>query len=123
MSVSFQSSRDGTTMTLTPAGRAFIKSEEMKILGGEGDEYFKANKIHQMYLMYGVEEDGSYDKCGWREANLVSTSTNDELGKSKNDTEKNSIMDLLHTLKWAAVGVGLIYIYQTLHGFYLSLLR
>ena len=110
-------------MTLTPAGRAFIKAEEIKILTGAGDEYYKANKIHQMYLMYGVEEDSSYDKRGWREANNVSTSKYYERNGSKNDFSRNSFMDLVHSLKWAAIGVTVIYIYQAIHAFYIYLIE
>ena len=122
MSVSFQPNNDGSTMTLTPAGKAFIKAEEIKILTGQGDEFYKANQIHQMYLTYGVEEDGSYDKRGWREANAI-TSPPDNIAKGRPDKDfgRTSFMDMLHTLKWAAVGVSAVYIYQLLHSVYVRL--
>jgi hypothetical protein len=70
MGVSFKPSKDGISLVLTPAGLAFIKQEELKILNGPGNEYNKGNRISQMYLNYGVEE-GTYEKLGWREANTV----------------------------------------------------
>ena len=110
MTVSFQPSKDGKSLVLTPAGMAFIRQEELKIYNGKGDDIYKGSMIDQLYFRFGVEQ-GTYEKRGWRETNHG----NDDKEVSKSSSSFGDI-DIVHDLKMIgiiAIILFFVWLYQT----------
>ena len=111
MSVTFTVSKDGKTMTLTPQSRAWIRSQENYILASDGDDFFKANKIHMLYQENSVEEDGTYNKTGWLAANQSRNEQTQDTYTKLNEP----FNDLVATAKWATIGIIAVAVYQLIH--------
>jgi DNA transposition AAA+ family ATPase len=112
VSVTFQISKDGKTMTLTQASRAYIRSEENRILAKPIDEFAKANEIHMLYQLNGIEEDGTFNKAGWSEANMSQSEKNAINGVEQKQV---SLSEALNSVKWIVIGTALIGLYQAIH--------